>query len=160
MNIEAKELMKEADYQLNKAIVSGAVEEWRLYKHMRNRFFRFIEGAKSIYYAKILSRSRDIWKTAKSIMKQDSAIIPDKIQCEGKLERSPMKIADSFCLFFIQKIRKIKKKIPKTNLNPMRFMEMLIPRVEKELVFWEITVRDAMGSSMEPRVVTHADLTQ
>ena len=142
MSPELKELETELDEQLNTAIRSKDIEEWRLYKSLRNQFFKYVEGAKRIYYSGILNTSKELWKTAKKLMKQDSASVPDKIMINGKLEASPKRIADSFCEYFLTKIRDIKKNIPKTNTNPMTILKLLVPEVKKELKFREITIRE------------------
>ena len=48
MNNDLKELKKELDDQLNNAIVTKELEEWRLYKTLRNSFFKIVENAKKI----------------------------------------------------------------------------------------------------------------
>ena len=51
INEEVKELIAEAEQQLNTAINSdNDNEEWRLAKNMRNRTTKIIEKSKKIYY--------------------------------------------------------------------------------------------------------------
>ena len=63
MNEELKEYVKEADEQLDKAITSGAIEEWRLYRQLRNQLYKWIENSKKIHFQNILSTTKNMWKT-------------------------------------------------------------------------------------------------
>ena len=110
-----------------------------------------VENAKKIYYSNLLKSSRDLWKTAKLIMKQEDAAVPDKIMDNGKLERSPEKICNIFCKFFIEKVRKIKKSIPNTVQNPLEILKKLVPETKEELRFKEITNKECYNIIDETR---------
>ena len=79
-NDEINNLMKGADEQLNKAISENSVDEWRAYKRVRNKLYKYIEFAKSIFYSEKLEKSSDMWKTIKNMTNTNKCSIPRRLK--------------------------------------------------------------------------------
>ena len=104
INEETREYIREADIQLNLAITSKDVSEWRIYKYMRNRISEVIEAAKLYHYTKMLSKSRDMWRTISQCTKTTVSSVPRLIISNGDTITSPKKLAELANLHFKAKI--------------------------------------------------------
>ena len=83
-NKELDENIKECDEQLTKAITTKELEEWRLYRSMRNTLYKYIEIAKDIYYSEKLQKTKDMWKCIKDINNTNKTSVPRRLNINGK----------------------------------------------------------------------------
>ena len=142
MNEELKEYVKEADEQLDKAITSGAIEEWRLYRQLRNQLYKWIENSKKIHFQNILSTTKNMWKTVQKYGTKMSNKIPSRIIVDGLMTNSPKKVANAMNSFYIEKVKSIRKAFTKPEMKLIKLLAKLIPREETECKIPEITLEE------------------
>ena len=82
-------LKSDADDKLTDAIENGTPENWRVARHARNFFSKYLDKAKTVYYKRILNTDYDLWKTIEN--KKSST--PTEIIHQGKIITSPKKIS-------------------------------------------------------------------
>ena len=109
-------LIRQRNVQKKKAKQSGLFEDWKHYKHLRNKVTACIRREKKNYVTNTINRSNgqsaDIWQSLKCLMpkKVNSVKIPcikkDKYNVTDKTE-----IADSFNNHFIDIGRKIQERV-------------------------------------------------
>ena len=135
INEETRDYIKLADTQLNCAISSNDVEEWRIYKYMRNRITEIIEASKLVYYTKILVNSKDMWRTIKNCTKVNPSTIPRLIISNGETITSPKKLADLANCHFKEKINKIRAGFQNCNFDILGILRKLIPKKNADSPF-------------------------
>ena len=140
---EVRQCLKEVDIQLSTAIDSGVIEEWRLYKSIRNQINKFIDIRKRIYYEKLLERFSNLWKTVKDLSGSNVCTIPRRIISGGKTITSPKKLADACNNFFVNKVGKIRTKFIETDTNPIKILEKLVPRAREKFILPFINQEEA-----------------
>ena len=65
MTDEIEEDLSNLNEQLTKAICSKNIEEWRLYRSMRNVLYKSIEATKTIFYVNLFKRSKQMGNKVK-----------------------------------------------------------------------------------------------
>ena len=125
---EIEDDIKSLDIQLTNAIQTKDMEEWRSYRAMRNILYRTIENLKSIFYIDLLKKSRQMWKTVKSLNKNDKGSTPTSIVVNNKLVSSPGKMCVALNGFFHNKILKIRQGFKNCKMDPIEILKKLIPR--------------------------------
>ena len=64
-NEETREVLREANEQLSIAIQYNRVEEWRLFRYLRNKARKTLEKAKNSYFVKRLTHVKNVWQEFK-----------------------------------------------------------------------------------------------
>ena len=130
---DVKEIIGDAEKQLEKAINTNNIEEWRWFKSLRNQAFKFLEIAKRNYFIQKLSTARNIWREFKIYKGEQEESYPVKIVEESKEITSPKKMADLFSKFFIEKIEDIRTKFKHDDNDQIPLLEKLVDRPKEKL---------------------------
>ena len=141
-NEAISDAIKSSNDQLSVAIRTGAVEEWRSFRALRNIASRILNHFKTEYFTDQLNRTKTLWKTVKHITNDDNSTLPRRILFNGTCYTSVKKICEISNRFFKDKIEDIRKTFRETDLDPMRFLSFLIPEVENNFHLPEISVKE------------------
>ena len=76
LNNEINEAIEASNEQLSVAIRSGAVEEWRTFRSLRNTATKVINFFKGEYYTIMLTKMKTMWRTVKLITNEDASTLP------------------------------------------------------------------------------------
>jgi hypothetical protein len=124
---ETKELQKERNEAQAKAAQSNEAEDWRQYRSLRNQATaKGREDKRKWEEQKLDHRENspaDVWKTVKGWLGWGSAGPPTQLFSEGRVVTSPAGIASSMNRFFLDKIKKLREKIPQVVSDPLGKMK-------------------------------------
>ena len=123
MDEEVEEDTRNLDQQLTKAIQTKEIEEWRLYRSMRNVLYKTIEKLKTTFYVSILRKTTTMWKTVKQLNRGDKSCTPTSISVNNKLVSSPEKIYVAMSMFFYNKIVIIRQGFLKSRMDPIEILK-------------------------------------
>ena len=71
LNLDVKDKIDQANVELDKAIYSGALEQWRLWHAPMIQVSKIIDYLKSKYYKNTFSKTIEMWLLAKPITNLD-----------------------------------------------------------------------------------------
>ena len=142
MTPEIKGQVEEVNRQLEIAIQTQAVEEWRWYRALRNQIGRYIEIAKKEYFEVALKNTKTMWKVITKETKVDSITLPRKIVVAGETITSARRIAQEFTLFYIRKIEEKRKTFTPATVSPVEILKKLIPESKEDFKLPMITIKD------------------
>ena len=124
---ETKELQKERNEAQAKAAQSNEAEEWRQYRSLRNQATAKGREDKRKWEEQKLDHCEnspaDVWKTVKGWLGWGSTGPPTQLFSEGRVVTSPAGIASSMNRFFLDKIKKLREKIPQVVSDPLGKMK-------------------------------------
>ena len=141
-NSEISNAISEANAQLTCAIQSNDIEEWRAYRALRNLASKIIKKIKGEYYTRVLNNTNALWKSIKLVTNDDCSTLPRRIIYKGLTYTSIYKIASISNIFFKDKIEDIRKSFKYTDLNPIAFLDYLIPKPASKFHLPEITIEE------------------
>ena len=101
---------KTVEDQLENAIESKHIEDWRLFRSLRNQAYKYLENAKKTFYVARFAKAGNIWREFGKFQGENDNKSPIKVIHEGKEVSSPKKMARIFNNFFINKVEEIQKK--------------------------------------------------
>ena len=110
---DTEQIRKETESQLETAIATKDIEEWRLFRVLRNKAYKFIESVKRNYYIERFKNTRSIWKEFRKYKGEEDSSGPNKIVIDNKEVTSPKKLSNEFNKFFIKKITDIQRNFDK-----------------------------------------------
>ena len=128
--------------QLEKAIETKDLNEWRLFRIIRNAVSRLIEKSKRLYYTNKMMNNKGMWQSLQDLMYKNWIQTPRRLNYQGQTITSPKEIAQKMCKFFIKKVMKIREKFTKPSMDPIRLLRILIPRPKSEFHMEEITIEE------------------
>ena len=141
-NKETDKIIKEAEAQLETAIVSKDVEEWRFFRSLRNQAFKFIELAKKNYFIERLANRKSIWREFRAFKGEEDAGYPDKIIFEGNEVASQRKMTEIFSRFFSKKIEDIQKQFNADDNDQLPLLEKLVEKPVTSLDIDSVSINE------------------
>ena len=124
---ETKLLQKKRNEAQEKAASSGDLEDWRIFRSLRNQTTTKIREDKKNWEAKRFddegNSSNDVWKSVKGWLGWNSGGTPSQLFSEGIIVTRPVELATSMNKFFIKKIKDHRAKIPVVDLDPLQYFK-------------------------------------
>ena len=118
-----KELQKKRNSAQAEAAKSGKPEDWRYYRSLRNQCLSSLWKDRKDWEKQRLNstvnKPTEIWKTVKQILNWNNSGPPNQLLHEGKIINSPAGLATTLNSFFINKVKKLVKGIPRTDSDPL-----------------------------------------
>ena len=122
-----KEIMKERNEAQETAAKTRDLDDWRHYKSLRNRAtMRMRQEKKEWEKLKLDSTKHDpsaLWKNVKMWLSWNNSGPPSQLFYQGRLISSPAGLASTMNLFFINKVRNLRKGIPPTDIDPLHVLK-------------------------------------
>ena len=123
MEEETKQLQSRRNSAQAKAVQTGAQEDWREYRSLRNQTTSSLRRDLANWRRKKLS-SKDnspsaVWSAVKRILNWEGGGPPSQLFYNGKMLTKPAAVASAINGFFIKKVRDIISGIPKVNTDPL-----------------------------------------
>ena len=104
-------------------MASGNIEDWRLYRGLRNKCVAAQRLDRQIWEKDKLSSSNNnpakLWKAVKGIIGWGSTGPPTKLFHAGKYVSSPAGLATTMNNYFISKVKKLRASIPVVESDPL-----------------------------------------
>ena len=143
---DTEEVKNKAEEQLQKAITSGDIEDWRLFRSFRNQAFRFIEAAKRTFFIGRLNNTKNLWREFRSYKGENDNSSPTKV-IEGTKEiTSPKKMCNVFNDFFINKTKDIQAKFDDDDEGQLEILEKLVPKPKTTLDIDHVTIDEVYAA--------------
>ena len=141
-NKETAEFRKETEAQLEKAIRLNEIEEWRIFRSMRNQLLKWMKNVYSQRMERKMNDKRTMWNQFKNVVNPNKGSIPTCIITENKQETSPAKISNMMNNFFMEKIEKIRKNFGERRNSNLSYLELLIGKPNTQFHLPEITIKE------------------
>ena len=120
---ETKAVLKKRDSAQAKAARSREQDHWREYKNLRNTATARIRTEKKAWEKKKLDRAQNdsssLWRNVKSWLSWGDSGPPSKLSHNGTIISKPARVATIMNEFFIDKVVKLKRRIPDTESDPL-----------------------------------------
>ena len=120
----------ERDKLQKRAIDSKDPNDFRQYKKVRNRITSQLRLDERAWQAKKLNEvegsSAGSWKAVKGILGWSSSGPPTKLFHNGLMQTKSLQIANCQNNFFIEKVKKIKRELPKSAMDPLHLLRKLM----------------------------------
>ena len=157
---EATEIERKVEEQLEHAIQSSDLDEWRLFRSLRNQAHKFLEFTKKTYFIQRFSTAKNVWREFRQFQGEDNNKSPTKIVKDGREIASPKKLCEEFNDFFIRKIELIQSKFNKDDNDQMKILEKVINRPETTLEIDSITVDEMYKAIQRMKTSTSCGFDQ
>ena len=122
--------MKERDKLQKLAVETRESDDWRKFKHHRNRVNNRLKFEGNNWQKLKLEvcgeDSSKVWKNVKGILNWNSSGSPSQLFHKGSLLNKPQEIAEAQNQFFIDKITVIKANLPPSVTDPLELLKKLI----------------------------------
>ena len=120
---ETKLLLTERNRAQNYAAQTGNVDDWRLYKSLRNSANSKMRAEKKAWERKRLdhveNNSSNIWKNMKTWLNWKVSGPSTQLFYNRETIRSPAGLADTMNSFFVQKVQRLRGGIPDSPHDPL-----------------------------------------
>ena len=130
LNDKLKAMMRKRDEAQRNASRSGNMEDWRLYKNLRNSTTSALKDAKKDWESKridnVANQPRDMWANLKRIMKWKSSGPPTQLVKDGIVVTSPSELANTMNEFFIEKVKNFEKNLPPPTGYPLAHLKEIM----------------------------------
>ena len=127
---ETLEMMKERNKLQKLASETGDKNDWKKYKHLRNKLKNRLKYEETKWQKLRLEEcdtsSGKVWKSVKSILNWQSSGSPNQLFYKGQLRTKSQDIADSQNQFFVGKVQDILANIPAPTSDPLRKLQELM----------------------------------
>ena len=123
---------------------SGRPEDWREYRALRNQKNRSVRQDEVEWQKRKLSSTNnpsDMWKAAKGILGWSSGGPPTQLYHLGVYYSSPSGLATTMNRFFLDKVRKLREGIPRTDIDPLARMRESMANRTCSFSFKHVTVQ-------------------
>ena len=122
-----KNLMAEREAAQNKASQTDSLEDWRIFRSLRNQVTSKCREDKRKWEESKLDPEEnsctDIWSTVRGWLGWGGAGTPSQLFWEGKLVSSPRGLSTAMNMFFIDKIKTLRSSIPEKTADPLLRMK-------------------------------------
>ena len=142
---ETKDLQSAVKNAQGTAVQTGNVEDWRLYRSLRNQKNRAVKQDELAWQRAKLSSTNnpsDMWKTAKSILGWTSSGPPTQLYHLGECVTSPKGLATTMNKFFLDKVKSLRESIPDTDSDPLAKMRESISGRTCTFDFQQVTEKE------------------
>ena len=75
---------------------------------------------------------KNLYKMTNGLLSTKNGGTPQTFLINGKLIRRPVEMAKLQLTYYVEKLKKIMEKIPKTNKNPLRYLEKSFENWDKK----------------------------
>ena len=127
---ETKLLMYKRDNLLSKAKSTNMKEDWDCYRQCRNMVTKKLKIDKEEWQKKILQNcqqdSGKLWQNVLGWIKWSTSGAPSRLFVNGKLESSPIVLAETMNEFYISKIKGIQEKLPISTGDPLKHLKLMM----------------------------------
>ena len=126
---DTKDRIRERDIAQQAATRSGTIEDWDMYKQLRNTVTVRLRKEKLEWQKAKLANSGNrndsgkLWKNIVGWLGWSSAGSPTKLLSEGNIETSPAKIADIQNQYYINKVSTIRKNFKEQDRDPLKILK-------------------------------------
>ena len=142
LNEEMKQYKRDTEDQLEKAIKDNNIEDWRVFRGMRNQLHRWLKILNLEKLKMRLNDPKNVWKNIKEYVNPDKSSIPTKIIEETETVTSPTKIAKIMQEHFDRKIDEIRKSFKEPKNDPMSYLQILMKKPESKFKLNEIKLEE------------------
>ena len=129
---ETKERMKERDRAQDTAALSGSQEDWAVYKRLRNDLTKVLHKEKLSWQKGKLDACEEaqdsgkLWKNVLGWLNWSSTSSPTKLLLDGDMVTSPNKTAEVQNQFYINKVREIRRNMPRQKNDPLATLKEIM----------------------------------
>ena len=120
----SKELLRLRNEAQVKATSTKDPDDWREFKHLRNRATATLRSEKKDWERQKLDASNHnpatIWKNVKSWLSWGNSGPPSRLFTNGEMLTSPYRVAGAMNNFFISKVGLLRNSIPDTEEDPLQ----------------------------------------
>ena len=120
MSKDTKILKNNRDLAHKRAIETDKPEDWRMFKNIRNQVTAKLRKDKSNWEAKKLDLNEQnptgVWQAVKGWLGWNTGGTPTQLFYDGRLLSSPVDLSSAMNNFFLNKIEKLREKIPLTSI--------------------------------------------
>ena len=120
---QTKQLMQDRNHAQELAARSGDQDDWRMFKHLRNRVSSILKHEKKSWEKERLSHlennSATLWKSIKTWLNRKTSGPPTQLFYNGEIIRKPADLEDTMNRFFISKVYRLTNGLPPSNQDPL-----------------------------------------
>ena len=124
-----KALITERDLAQLKAAKSGAENDWKLFKQLRNRINNKLKAERRQWQARRLencTNTSDTWRIIKSWLGWSCGGPPTRLVVDGELKSKPKELAECMNEFFTNKVKSLRARIPPCRKDPLDRLRTLM----------------------------------
>ena len=118
-----KEVLKDRNNAQALASQTKEMDDWRLYKSLRNTATARMRQEKKAWEQKKLDSTKhspsSLWKNVKTWLNWNNSGPPSQLFHNGRLINSPSGLAGAMNSFFIEKVSRLRQNIPASNADPL-----------------------------------------
>ena len=145
---ETKAVMRRRDEAQEAAARSGTQDDWRNYKNLRNTATARLRAEKKAWERNKLDKAQQspnsIWRSVKSWLSWGNSGPPSKLSHNGTIISKPARVATIMNEFFINKVAKLKAKIPATESDPLAKLREVFYNRQCVFKFRPVTQEEVM----------------
>ena len=123
MGEETKQLQGRRNAAQENAVQTGAPEDWREYRALRNRTTASLRRGMASWRRQKLSSADNspsaVWSAVKMILNWEGGAPPSQLFYQGKMMNKPAAVASAINSFFIKKVKDIISGIPRVDTDPL-----------------------------------------
>ena len=123
---DTKQLMKERNKAQETAAKTRDIDDWRLYKSLRNRTTMRMRQERKLWEQLKLDSTKhspsSLWKNVKMWLNWNNSGPPSQLFHQGMLINSPAGLAGTMNSFFTNKVRTLREGIPATEADPLQVL--------------------------------------
>ena len=145
---DKKKLQQLRNDAQSQAAQSKDPEDWRLYTNLRNQSTAKGRADKKAWEEKKLDHNKnsttDMWTTVKGWLGWGATGPPTQLFSEGRWITSPAGIATAMNKFFMDKIKKLRDKVPLANSDPLGKIKEAMSRKKCSFKIKQVSTTDVL----------------
>ena len=145
---ETKLLQRKRNEAQERASNSGKLEDWRIFKSLRNQTTARVREDKKNWEMKrfndAVNSSTDVWKSVKGWLGWNSGGAPSQLFSEGNIVTKPVALATCINKFFIKKIKDLRNKIPVEDLDPLHYLKSAMRDISCSFTLKELSLDEVL----------------
>ena len=141
---ETKLLKKQREEAQEKASRSNDLEDWRLFRAVRNQVTARSRSDKKKWEENKLEKGGDMWKTVKSWLGWKNSGPPNKLFYDGRIVTRPACIASSMNRFFVDKVKSLRLNIPQVARDPLKEMKQAMQHRQSKFKLSPVSIPEVV----------------
>ena len=145
---DTKNLMKERNAAQDTATKTRDLDDWRLYKSLRNMTTMRMRQERKDWERRKLDSTRhsptSLWKNVKSWLSWNNSGPPSQLFHQGRLINSPAGLAGAMNSFFIDKVKNLRKGIPTSDNDPLQVLRETLKNRQCSFKFRAVTPNEVL----------------
>ena len=137
MSQQTKDVIKERDQAQKKAAETKDPDDWRMYKHLRNKITNILRVEKKQWQSSKLTQfgndTSAIWKNVKNWLGWSIGGPPTKLMSNGNIFSKPKDLAKIMNTFFVNKVKLLRENLPRNVGDPLALVRKLIENAHLNL---------------------------